>query len=162
MTRFGPGAVVRDHDAFAGRQSIGFDDDGISAPAQHSFSFGGGRHGIERRCWNLVLREEPLGEHLAALEPRVPHRWANDSFPGGPESIHEPPDQQRFRADDGQIDIPLDGESHESRYCVVPNADAFGFLSDPGIPRRCNDVRYRFTPAQSPGERVLAAARAYH
>ena len=95
-----------------------------------------------------------LGEGLGALELRRGGGWAEGKMPARVERVHEPGDERRLGADDGEVNaLALDGR-HDRRRRRRRRCRAGA------RPARCRRCRAR-TAARSPSRSARARARAH-
>ena len=147
------GAVLRDDHAFARREPVRFDHDGIVELSERGDARVYRFHASEASGGNPQASHELLGVDLAAFKLRRILRRPDDLALGGAELVDHAGDQRNFRTDDGEIGI--DGVRRGE---VVRGRQKLAEFRDPGIARCAVDLMTFLR--QAPGDRVLAAAAA--
>src|ERR1041384_271282 len=145
---------LRDDDAFAPGQSIGFDNHRCAMLADvllcslrvvENFCLGGR---------NVVPQEELFRENLAAFEPGSGTVRSKDAQAPGAKPVGDAGAQWSFRADDGQIELVLCGKR------FIGDGHALGQLGNTGIAGRAEQFCDAPALSQFPNQRMLATAAA--
>jgi len=147
-----------DHDALAGGEAIGLDDDGRALFADIGLGGIGAGEALIGGGRNIVGLAKVLGEALRALKLRGRLGRAEGLDAGGFEIIDNAGDQRHFRADDDEVDFRFLAEGDHGLVVGDVECDAFGFLRDAGIAGGAVELRHQRTGGDLPGQRVLAAA----
>ncbi len=103
----------RDHDALAGRQAIGLDDDRRALRIDVGMcrrSFG---EGLEPGRGDAMPQHEALGEILRGFELRRGLRRAEDFQPGGTEGVDDAGGKRRLGSHHGECDALVARESDQ-------------------------------------------------
>ncbi len=99
-----PRRDLRDHHAFARRESVGLQDHGKAEAVERRACFGWRFRRWRNRRWEFQLCcKEALCENLAAFELGRARGRPDDRLPRARNSIDHTGHQRNFRADDGQI-----------------------------------------------------------
>jgi len=107
-----------------------------------------------------VPRQQLLGESLAALEFGGALVGAEDDQTVGLELVDEAGNQGLLRADDGEVDLFLDGEGEEPLDIMRRNVDADCISSDAVIAGRAVDLFDQRTPFHLPDQCVFTSPAA--
>ena len=106
---FGFRTVVGDDHALAGRQAVGFEDQGKPDAVEGGRCVGRILDINEAGGGNGGIDKEVLGEDLAALEPGGVARRSDDAQTASAVLVDNPFDEGNFRPDDGQVGLEFGG-----------------------------------------------------
>ena len=162
--RLSDDAIRRDNDAFARRETIGFDDNGEAelSRANHGVCrVCGFAHAIARRR-NAAARHELFREHLAALELRSRARRAEDAQAPRTKQIDDAAIERQFGTNDGEIDALAFGERGKRVDVAGGNRGEACDFCHPWIPGCAQHVADAGFAREFPGDRMLAAAASDH
>ena len=149
-----------DHDALAGGEAVGLDDQRRLLCANPRRVEVVARELGVRRGGNAVALEEILGEGLRAFEPRSEFARPEAAQSRGRERVAEADDERRFGTDDGEADLFALGESEQGRHVVRGDVDVGRVRLEPRarVARRDEDLRHARRLRNFPGQRVFATA----
>ena len=151
---------LRDDDAFAGGEAVGFDDDGRAALAQ---IIKGGRHvGEDARGGSgyFIFQQELLRENFRRLKPRAVGLGAVGGNAGRQQLIHEAERERDLGADDNEFDFLALGERDEPGDVIDRDGKARDVLRDARVARRADHARQHGGERERLDERVFAPAGA--
>ena len=127
---------LADHDAFAGRQAVRFDDEGRALRAGIGERvFGAGEMPIVRRR-NAVLGADRLREGLRRFQLGGSRRGTEDCKSRVPQIVREAVHQWRFGANNDESDPRLAAECSHLRMIVYIRRTVPCDGKDAGVPRR--------------------------
>jgi tRNA uridine 5-carboxymethylaminomethyl modification enzyme len=98
-------AILRDDDAFAGRQTVGFENDGIAETVEYRCGVGRVFNGLVLCRGDSAVSQKVLGEDLAAFQSCSIARGPDNPEAALAKLIHNACDEWRFRPDDGQVGL---------------------------------------------------------
>ena len=156
--RLGRGAVRRDDDALARRQTIGLDDDRVAKARQRFDRFIRVAGGDEFGGRNPDFAKELLGEDFAAFELRRCRSGPDNPKPGRAEYVDDPGHQRSLWSDNRKIRLDRLRRGEQRLRRAVTRGDKLGQFRNPRISRCCEDTRPGRALRQAPHQRVLAAA----
>ena len=152
--------VLRDDDAFAERQAVGFHDERIAHGAAEFLRLDAVGKTARARGRQAVALHEFLRENLRRFELRGVLRGAEDAQAVALEKIDDARGERVVWADDGEVDALVFGELHERGVLGDFERQACRELRDAGIAGCAKDGADAGRLAQFPDERVFAPAAA--
>ncbi len=143
----GLGHVVADQDAFAERQTVGFDGATSAERGGEARSGGGIGEGAGAGGRDAVFLHEPLGEDLGGFELGGLLVRAPDAQAVLLPEVHDAERQGIVRPDDGEVGAVFLGEGAQAGQVLRAEVDALdgGAVLAPGVPGRCRHCRGRTT-----------------
>jgi tRNA uridine 5-carboxymethylaminomethyl modification enzyme len=147
---FGFDPVVGDDDAFAGCETVGFEDDGEAEAVEGTAGVGGAVNGHVRGGRDSALHKKVLCERLAAFESGGVAGWSDDTESAGAEAVDDAVDERDLGPHDGEV---------RSEVVNGADGDAFGERGHAGIAGRGEEL-HTGRLGEFPRQRVLPAAAA--
>ena len=110
--------------------------------------------------WNSVCAAQVLGEAFGSLEPGRRRTGPEYRDVRGTERVRNAGNQRRFGPDNDQIDSLASGECDDCFRIARIDDNAICPALNARISRRCNELAAARRLPKTPGERILATARA--
>ena len=151
---------LADDGSFAGRKAVGFDHDGRADLLQVCPRCVCVIENLVSAAGDIVLGQEVLGEHLAALDLGSGLAGAEDSQARVLKGVHYPEGQGQLGTDTRQADALTDGKIHQGPY--VGHIDGH-HIRLPGYPRIARSAVHLGDPrglVQFPHQGVLTTSTA--
>ena len=130
--------ALRDDDAFAGGQSVGFHDDGQTLSPDERGIEGVAREPAVGCRWNAMTGQELFAERFGSLEPCAGLAWPETPQTRCRKLIDDAEHQRCFRSNHGEVDAFAPGKGQQTLDIVCRDGDvtAAGLKRRPGITGR--------------------------
>ena len=148
------------HNALAGGQAIGLDDDRSAFCIDILMSGPRTGEGLVFGRRDVMANHERLGEILGALKLRRRLGGPEDAQATGAKHVHHALSQRRLRTDNGQVNAFISGKVRQFVWIRQRNVGGALHLRGAAVARRNKDMGDTGGLQQPPGQCVFAAARA--
>ena len=155
----GSTARLADEHAFAGGETVGFDNDGRMKDFDRAFQLlGSGAHRVVGGG-DVVALKKPLGKSLARFEHGCRTSRTENAYAEIVQCVDDAQRQRQFGADDREARLLFNSYANQGFKIFEVNRNAASYFGNAAIAGRADDLGDPLTALNRPGQRMLAASR---